>query len=140
MPKYNNKWQRILLGAGAYIIVLVVLEFFPRLPIDHSQILGFFWVSTITTAVLYSFVPALAGAIVAKINFMLPALLLNTVLWLIAIDILYKIALPAGPVSFLEIAGQNVFGLAFGMVGTVLGAHTGSWFLDKRIQNSANAA
>jgi hypothetical protein len=81
-------------------------------------------------AAVCSFVAALAGGFVARRGFLVPAIMVWTVIWAASIYVLYSIASGAGSASVLEILKYNAVTLpvsaASVLAGVLLGQKLGS--------------
>jgi hypothetical protein len=122
--------KRILLGlAAAAVFGLVAGELISLAnvtvdPVLQSIVLGF-----LATAI---------GAFIARRGFVLPALGLWLVEWLLVVYLLYFIAAPTGQASFLAIAQINVLSIVLSALAVAIGALVGQ-ALAKRAQHSAPA-
>ena len=122
--------KRILLGlaaAAAFGLVageLISLANFTFNPLLQSVVLGL-----LATTI---------GAFIARRGFVLPALGLWFVCWLLVVYLLYFIAAPTGQASFLAIAQINLLSIVLSALAVAIGALVGQ-ALAKRAQHSAPA-
>lgn len=123
-----QKALRIFYGLLASLAVFTLFDFVPSLPYPHYRLFGFFWVLPGVDGIVSTFVLSFVGAYVAKTDFVIPSIVLALAIWILAIHILYLIAAPAGQGDYLQIAGSNVIGMAFSLIGAVLGASYGLRF------------
>ena len=109
--------KRILLGlaaAAAFGLVageLISLANFTFNPLLQSVVLGF-----LATTI---------GAFIARRGFVLPALGLWFVCWLLVVYLLYFIAAPTGQASFLAIVQINLLGIVLSALAVAIGALVG---------------
>jgi hypothetical protein len=122
--------KRILLGlavaavSGLVAGELISLANFTFNPLLKSVVLGF-----LATTI---------GAFIARRGFILPALGLWFVGWLLVVYLLYFIAAPTGQASFLVIAQINLLSIVLSALGVAIGALLGQ-SLARRAQRSAPA-
>ena len=122
--------KRILLGlaaAAAFGLVageLISLANFTFNPLLQSVVLGF-----LATTI---------GAFMARRGFVLPALGLWFVCWLLVVYLLYFIAAPTDQASFLAIAQTNLLSIVLSALAVAIGALVGQ-ALAKRMRRSAPA-
>jgi hypothetical protein len=129
--------------ALAIIVVLVASTLLntnvPSLNTDMSNFEELrFWLA-VKSAISYFFAAGL-GAIVARRTFVVPALALAVVGWVVTINILHQIALVAGPSSYMKIATDNWLGLILLVIAATAGAIAGRWFYKHEVENVAAAA
>ena len=122
--------KRILLGLAAAAVFglvageLISLANFTVNPALQSAVLGF-----LATAI---------GAFIARRGFVLPALGLWLVEWLLVVYLLYFIAAPTGQASFLAIAQVNLRSIVLSALAVAIGALVGQ-ALAKSARRSAPA-
>ena len=122
--------KRILLGLAAAAVFglvageLISLANFTVNPALQSAVLGF-----LATAI---------GAFIARRGFVLPALGLWLVEWLLVVYLLYFIAAPTGQASFLAIAQVNLRSILLSALAVAIGALVGQ-ALAKSARRSAPA-
>ncbi len=122
--------KRILLGLAAAAVFglvageLISLANFTVNPVLQSAVLGF-----LATAI---------GAFIARRGFVLPALGLWLVEWLLVVYLLYFIAAPTGQASFLAIAQVNLRSIVLSALAVAIGALVGQ-ALAKSARRSAPA-
>ena len=122
--------KRILSGLAAAAVFglvageLISLANFTFNPLLQSIVLGF-----LATAI---------GAFIARRGFVLPALGLWFVEWLLVVYLVYLIAAPTGQASFLAIAQRNLLGIVLSALAVAIGALLGQ-ALARRAQRSAAA-
>jgi hypothetical protein len=143
MPSTVNKLQRIALGLIVAVFVLLVVDAIPMPFASKSveyRLFGSFYVWPAVYGLLTTFVAAFAGAIVARVNFIGPAVLLAVVAWVLTVYFLGSIATAAGQDLLFEAAATNIIGLLLSIVGAVFGALTGRRFFKTGVQNATTAA
>lgn len=119
------KYIRILLGLLAMLAVGLLFDFLPSIPTPHYRIFDFFWVFPGLESAVLVFVAAAAGAFVARVRFVVPAIAFTALSWALGVYILNQIGAPMGQDNILELAGSNILGLLFGIIGAGLGARIG---------------
>ncbi len=112
-------------------------EFFPFSP-AHDQ---FFLSDPLPTLEqsLKMVVATFAGAYVARVPFVLPAILYYVAVTAYVFYVLVLVAEPVAPVSYVEIAARNSIGASVGLIATALGAHLGFKASKSRIERVAEA-
>jgi hypothetical protein len=122
--------KRILLGlAAAAVFGLVAGELISLANVTVNPVLQ---------SIVLGFLATAIGAFIARRGFVLPALGLWLVEWLLVVYLLYFIAAPTGQASFLAIAQINVLSIVLSALAVAIGALVGQ-ALAKRAQHSAPA-
>ena len=131
--------QRIAAGIGVVLFVGILLSVdAPALKPDHSNFEQFrFWLG-MESAISY-YVAVGIGAIVARKSIVVPAIALAVIGWASIIHILFRIAVVAGPASYIEMAVDNLLSLFLWVIAAILGALTGRWFYEHEIKSGADA-
>jgi putative Mn2+ efflux pump MntP len=122
--------KRILLGlAAAAVFGLVAGELISLANVTVNPVLQ---------SIVLGFLATAIGAFIARRGFVLPALGLWLVEWLLVVYLLYFIAAPTGQASFLAIAQINLLSIVLSALAVAIGALVGQ-ALGKRAQYSAPA-
>jgi hypothetical protein len=122
--------KRILLGlAAAAVFGLVAGELISLANVTVNPVLQ---------SIVLGFLATAIGAFIARRGFVLPALGLWLVEWLLVAYLLYFIAAPTGQASFLAIAQINLLSIVLSALAVAIGALVGQ-ALAKRAQHSAPA-
>lgn len=122
--------KRILLGlAASAVFGLVVGELIS---------LANFTVHPVLQSVVPGFLATAIGAFVARRGFVLPALGLWFVEWLLVVYLVYFISAPTGQASLLAIAQTNLLSIVLSALAVAIGALLGQ-SLARRAQRSAPA-
>jgi hypothetical protein len=119
--------QRVVLGILTVIVLGTVVEFL--VPTNSS--LGHFF----GTTGLGLFLPVAFGAFIAQRSFLIPALVITSITWTYTVYLAFKIASVVEATSILQVASNNVGGLAVYLVAAALGALSGMW-LSSRLRSS----
>ena len=133
--------KRVGIGYFVMIVVSIGLAFLPELfPFApaHDQFFLSQPLPTIEQS-LKMVVAAFAGAYVARVPFVLPAILYYVAATSYVFYVLVLIAEPAGPVSYVEIAARNSIGAGVGLIATALGAHLGFKASESRTESVVEA-
>lgn len=122
--------KRILLGlAAAAVFGLIAGELIS---------LANFNLSPVMRSVVLSFLAATIGAFIARRGFVLPALGLWFVGWLLVVCLVYFIAAPTGQASLLAIVQINLLSMVFSALAATVGALAGQ-AIAARTRHSAQA-
>ena len=136
-------FKRIGLGVLTTIAVLAIFDVLPN-PIPSSlvgfRILGYFYFWPAVGGAIVMFIAAFAGAYVAKVRFVIPAVVLAALFWAFVVYFLNSIAAVAGQNDLISVAGSNILGLIFGCLGAVFGAKLGLFAAGKRPNGATSAA
>lgn len=97
-----------------------------------------FTVNSVLQSVVLGFLATAIGGFIARRGFVLPALGLWLVEWLLAVYVLYFIAAPTGQASFLAIAQINLLSIVLSALAVATGALLGQ-SLARRAQSGAQA-
>lgn len=122
--------KRIGWGLLTAIAVAIAFDLLPNLvpaSLVHVRLLGFFYIWSAVESALVMFVAALAGAYVARVPFVVPAVMLVAVNWSLTVYFSNSIATAAGQGDLLAVAGSNIPGLILGGVGATIGAWYGHY-------------
>ena len=122
--------KRILLGLAAAAVFGLVAE--------ELISLASFTFNPLLRSVVLGFLATTIGAFIARRGFVLPALGLWFVDWLLVVYLLYFIAVPTGQASFLATAQINLLSIVLSALAVAIGALVGQ-ALAKRAQRSAPA-
>jgi len=136
------KAKRIGLGLLTMIAVLIVEDLIPNPYGAYASPDAFFYFA-FWPSVWGAFEVGLAtcaGAYVARINFAGSAAIFAIVFGLLIVLMLQSIAAPVEHIPYLEILSRNSIGIALGVVSAVVGAETGRWIYDRRINATSSAA
>jgi len=135
---YGTRRIAASIGVVLFVGILVSVDG-PALKPDHSNFEQFrFWLG-MESAISY-FIAVGIGAIVARKSIVIPALALAVIGWASIIHILFKIAVVAGPASYVEIAADNLLSLILWVIAAILGALTGRWFYEHEIKSGADVS
>jgi hypothetical protein len=135
--------KRIGLGLLTTLLIAAAFDFVPSfLPVTWAseRLAGYFYVWPGVEGACVGFLAALGGAYVARVPFIIPAVLFATVSWIGVICFLNSIAAVAGQGDILAVAGSNALGLLFGIVGAAAGAYVGGHISRPDQEGIANAA
>lgn len=138
--KIVRNYVRTSMASIVVLLVTALLSFeAPALKPDHSNYEQYgFWLHA--EAAIGYFIAVTAGAIVARGNFLVPALALAGLGWSAVVYILYDISKIDPMVSLDQIALENLGGLFIYAIAAVLGAILGRWFYKHEIQRVTNAS
>ena len=129
--------RRVGLGIVAMVLAGVVRDVItPRIfdyDLHPNQFLYFQLLPSLEGA-LWSGLVVFVGAFVAGVRFVIPAIVYYSSMTALAFHILFLIAKPAEPMSYLEIAARNSLGAALGLVVVVLAAELGTSLSRKRFE------
>ena len=133
-------YTRILVAVAVACGCLVLLDpVAPELDPNRANYESYaFWLK-VKGALRYFFAMAV-GAVVARRSIAVPATVIAVGLWVWTIHVLYKIALPAGPVDLGQLLLSNLDVLAMTVTGGILGSMLGSWFYRREIASKQAAA
>jgi hypothetical protein len=98
----------------------------------------YFWLAVEGRFVM--FVAAFGGAYVARVRFVVPAVVLAAVIWAFVVYFANSIAATAGQGDILAVAGSNILALIFGGVSAASGAYLGRYSSTKNESSAASAA
>lgn len=133
--------KRIGIGFLAMTVVSMGLAFLPTLfsfTPAHDQFFLSQPLPTIEQS-LKMLVAAFAGAYVARVPFVLTAVLYYVAGTSYVFYVLMLIAEPAGPVSYVEIAARNSIGAGVGLIAAAFGAHLGFRASETQTESVAGA-
>ncbi|MGN6656881.1 MAG: hypothetical protein ACTHJ9_16255 [Rhodanobacter sp.] len=122
--------KRILLGLAATVAFGLVAG-------ELISLAGFV-VNPVLKSIALSFLATTIGAYIARRRFVLPALSLWLVVWLLVVYIVYSIAEPTGQASFLAITQINLLSIVLSAIAVAIGALVGQ-ALARRAQHSEPA-
>ncbi len=108
-------------------IATLLNPYSPQLDADLSNFDQVAFWSQVNSAIRYFFAVGI-GSIVARRNFIGPAVSIAIVVWGIVVFILYDIAHPASGISFAEVAQEQLTGLLLLIIAAISGALLGKWF------------
>ena len=135
--------KRIGLGLLAAFAVFLLGDFIPSLfpfsSIELPVVGEFFYWQALEGAILM-FAAAFAGAYVAKVSFVGPAVLFAVSIWAISIHLLYATAAPVGQVELANLIAKSIPSLVLVVSVAAFGALFGSSFARKREGNDVIAA
>lgn len=118
----------MVLGIVASLAVFFLLDLFPgNTDISNFGVNQRYFLLAATAAVVV-FLAAFAGAFVARMNFIGPAVLLGILGWIAVISFLEDVSFAYGPDDFFPYAVVNFGGLAITIGGSIGGAIFGSRF------------
>ena len=121
--------KRVTIGLVVSIAILVILGEIP-IPIADAyftyRLFDYFYAWPGVGGVLAMLLAALGGAYVAKIRFIVPAIVLAISQWILIIHIANSIGAAAGQDNLFAVAFSNVLGLLFGVIGGATGAYLGA--------------
>ncbi len=128
---------------AALIVVLLVTALLsieaPALKPDQSNYEQYgFWLH-VGMAIGY-FIAVTAGALVARRNFIMPALALAGFGWSVVVYILFDISRADPTASLIRIATENIEGLILYAIAAALGAILGKWFYEHEIKGITGAS
>ncbi|MDH3747715.1 MAG: hypothetical protein OER97_05870 [Gammaproteobacteria bacterium] len=123
----------IVLGIGA-----LLNPYSPRLDAELSNFDQVALWAQINSAIRYFFAVAV-GAVVARRNFIGPAVLIAVVMWGIVTYILYDIARAATDISFAKVAADGITGLILMIIAAISGALIGKWFYQHELAQCTSA-
>ena len=131
---------RTILALVVVIIVLALLSFeAPSLEPDQSNYEKYaFWLQFESSIAF--FIAVTAGAVVARNNFLVPALALAVIGWSAVVYILYDISNVGGSASLARIALENFEGFILYGIAAVLGVRLGRWFYRHEIEDVTAAS
>jgi hypothetical protein len=138
-----TRLKQIGFGILTAIAVLSVFELLPSFvpsSVHNYRVFGHFYFGLAIEAAIVMFIAASAGAYVARVNFIWPAILLAVAVWFLVVYILNSIAAAAGQGDLLGVASINVLSLLFGACGSAIGALVGSRFARKTTEENAVGA
>jgi hypothetical protein len=128
MPNMAKKTLRMMLGVAASLAVFFLLDLLPwSIDITDFGINQQYFLLAVTAAIVV-FLAAFAGAFVARMNFIVPAILLGILGWTLAISFLEVLSSGYGPDDFISHAVANVGGFAITIGGSIGGALIGGRF------------
>lgn len=119
--------QRVLLGILAMFVVGAASD----LAVAANSSLGHLLGST----GLAVFLAAVAGAFIARRNFLIPALVIVAITWFYTVYLAYKIASLAEVTSIQQVISNNLVGFVVYLSAGALGALSGMW-ISSRIGTS----
>lgn len=135
--------KQIGLGLLTTFLVFLAGDFipsvFPFSSIELPVVGEFLYWQAVEGAILMS-VAACAGAYVARLNFIGPAVLFSICIWAIGVHILYAVASSAGQGDFSSIVVRQSPNLLLTMIVAALGAYFGSGFAKEIGENDVTAA
>jgi uncharacterized membrane protein len=133
-------YGRTILALIVVVVVTALLSFeAPTLQPDHSNYEEYgFWLQ-VESAIGF-FIAVMAGAIVARKSFVVPALALAGLGWCAVVYILYDISRADQSATLGQIAVDNVEGLVLYSIAAVLGATLGRWYYKHEIQDATRAS
>lgn len=114
-----SKAKRIGLGLATVIAITVVSELLA--PVGGGPP-SFFAASGLGNFLLFA-----VGGYVARSGFLVPALLLNTVMWSITVFAAWRLAAAVQGMSFMEVVSNNLGGLLLYTIAAAAGAALGMW-------------
>lgn len=120
--------KRIGLGLLTAVLIAAVLDLAPDVLPEtwaDERLAGYFYIGPGVEAACVGFLVALGGAYVARVPFVIPAVLFATATWMLVIYLLNSIAAAAGQSDILAVAASNALGLLFGNIGAAAGAYIG---------------
>jgi len=121
--------KRITIGVIVSIAILLLLAEMP-VPIADAyftyRLFDYFYAWPGAGGFLAMFLAAFGGAYVAKVQFIVPAVILAVGEWILIVYIANSIGAAAGQANLIEVAFSNVLGLLFGVIGGAFGAHLGA--------------
>lgn len=119
-------------------IISILSPYSPKLEADFSNFDQVAMWDQINSAIRFFFAVSI-GAIVARRNFIGPAVFLAVTVWAIVIYILYDIAHDVSDISFAQVAVEQLAGLILLIVAAILGALLGRWFYKHEIEQRSAA-
>lgn len=135
--------KRIGLGLLTTALIAAGFDLLPGIlpeALARERLAGYFYVWPGVEAACFGFLASLGGAYVARVPFVIPAVLFATGTWAFDIYFLNWIAATAGQGDLLTVAGTNALGLLSGIVGAMTGAYVGGRIARRDEQGIANAA
>jgi hypothetical protein len=136
----DNKYfylKRMGIGIAAMVAAGLLLDITtPRIFDYDLQPNQFFFFQLLPSleAAVWSGLVAFVGAYVAGVRFVIPAIAYFSLISVLAFHLLFLIAQPAQPISYLEIAARNSLGTALGLVVVVVAAELGTTLSRKRAE------
>ena len=140
MSKNSTRILRLIIGFAVSIVVLLVLDLISwktNVSQYSSAQLHFVMAATAAISVL---IAALAGAIVARSNFVGPAVFLALGVWYLAVSFLQALDVAYSPSDIVPYLLANVGGLSLTIGGAVIGALLARRFYTPNEDNASNAA
>lgn len=131
--------RRVIAAILVVVGISAILNpYSPQLNAELSNIDQVALWEQINSAIRYFFAVCV-GAIVARRNFVAPAVCTAVVLWGIVTFILYDIARPASDISFAQVAVEQLTGLILLLIAAISGALLGRWFYQHELGQRATA-
>ena len=120
-----TKALRFTAGLAVSIGVLLALDLLPwRIDVAGLTKARLYAELGITAGIVL-FVAAFAGAVVARVSFIVPSLILAAGAWLMAADFLSAVSRAYGPDNVVLFVAANSGGLSLAVCGSLLGAMLG---------------
>lgn len=135
--------KRIGLGLLTAILIAAAFDWAPSFLPDtwaRERLGGYFYIWPGVEGAFVGFVAALGGAYVARVPFVIPAVLFATGNWILVVYLLNSIAGAAGQGDILAVAGSNALGLLSGIFGAAAGANLGGRLSKRDEEEIASAA
>ena len=119
-------------------ISAVLNPFSPQLDTELTNLDQVALWDQINSAIRYFFAVGV-GAIVARRNFIGPAVLIAVAMWGTVTFILYDISKQAGDISFAQVAEEQLTGLILLIIAAISGALFGRWFYQHELGQRTTA-
>ena len=136
-------FKRIGLGLLTTVLIAAAFDLVPSFLPDtwaRERLAGYFYIWPGVEGACDGFLATLGGAYVARVPFVIPAVLFATGAWVFVICFLNSIAAAAGQDDILAVAGSNALGLLLGIFGAATGAYIGGRISRRDAEGIANAA
>lgn len=134
------KIVRLLAGIAVSIAVLLVLDLLPWKISTAQYSSAQLYFGLAATAAISMFAAAIAGAIVARSNFVGPAVILAIGVWYLAASFLEAVSRAYDLDNLVPYLVANVGGLTLTIGGAVIGALIGRRIYTPNEDNASNAA
>ncbi len=126
MFKSATRSIRLLTGIVASLAVFFVLDLIPwKWDVTNFSSAQLYFFLGVTAAVSV-FVATLAGAMIARSNFVIPAFIIAIVVWLLAVSFLDATSKAFDPSDLVPYLVGNLGGFLLTLCGAILGALVGS--------------
>lgn len=135
--------KRIGIGLLTTVAILIVFDVLPDLipgSLARYRMFEFFYFWSAVEGGFVMFVAAFGGAYVARVHFVVPAVVLAAMVWASVAYFAISIAATAGQGDILAVAGSNILALILGGVGAAAGAYFGRYLATEDERNAASAA
>lgn len=140
MSKIATRLIRVLAGIVVSFAVYFALDLVPwKLDVtNYTSAQLYFFLSA--TAAVSVFVATLAGAIIARSSFFIPASVIALVAWLLAVSFLGAASKAYDPSDLVPYLVGNLGGFSLTLCGAIFGALVGRRFSTPNEDNVSNAA